>query len=63
MYLYLYKTGKLVTTNMEMDEVLDNCLLPELSIVASLPTSLKTLNLKASTGGIKYLQSEQKIRF
>ncbi|KAK4811145.1 LOW QUALITY PROTEIN: hypothetical protein QYF61_019776 [Mycteria americana] len=44
------KTGELVTTDMEKAEVLNN-FLPQFSMVISLPTSLKPLNLRAGTGG------------
>lgn len=47
------KTGELVTTDMEKAEVLSFLL--QFSMVISLLTSLKSLNLKAGTYGTKSL--------
>ena len=50
------KTGDLATRDMEKAEVL-NDFFPPFSLAITVPTSLKSLNLKAGTGGTKSLPS------
>jgi len=54
LYPPINETGNLVTTDMEKAEGLNNFFLPQFSLAVALPRSLKSLNLNAGTGGMKF---------